>query len=44
MKKEVLDIIETYCDSEITNKVYYYIDKIIVYLENGQKVKHNKEL
>lgn len=39
MKKEVLDMLQTYCDAEITNKVYYYLDKVIVHLENGQKVK-----
>ena len=39
MKQDVLDMIETCFCSEITNKVYYYLDKVVVYLENGQKAK-----
>ena len=39
MKKDVLDMIEICCNREVTNKIYYYIDRVIVHFDNGQVAK-----
>ena len=39
MKKEILEMMETYFNAELTNKVYYYLDKIIICFDNDTKVK-----
>ena len=39
MKMKVLDMIKFCLKSEVLNKIYCYNDNIIVYLDNGEKVK-----